>query len=75
MGAWRFVREQFLDGTVRDVARRVPRYVGRGASASPAPGSHKVHVREQEAILEEALQIPAETATPVVQRHVAPATS
>ena len=34
---------------------RVPRYVGREASASPAPGSHKVHVEEQEAIVAEAL--------------------
>lgn len=75
MGAWRFVREQFLDGGVRDVARRVPRYVGRDASASPAPGPHKVHVAEQEGIVEEALQIPAETSTEVVHRHAAPATS
>jgi 2-oxoglutarate dehydrogenase E1 component len=75
MGAWRFVREQFLDGAVRDVARRVPRYVGREASASPAPGSHKLHVREQEAIVEAALAIPAEAATQVVSRQAAPATS
>ena len=40
MGAWRFVREQFLDGGMRD-SRRVVRYVGREESASPAPGSHK----------------------------------
>src|SRR6185295_3148657 len=41
MGAWRFVREAFLDGLVRDQGRRVPRYIGRDASAAPAPGSHK----------------------------------
>ena len=55
MGAWRFVREQFLDGDVPGAGGRQPRYVGREASASPAPGSHKVHVQEQEAIVEEAL--------------------
>jgi 2-oxoglutarate dehydrogenase E1 component len=56
MGAWRFVRERFLDGDLTDPGRRVPRYVGRAASASPAPGSHKVHVVEQEAIVREALR-------------------
>jgi 2-oxoglutarate dehydrogenase E1 component len=56
MGAWRFVRERFLDGEVADSGRRVPRYVGRVASASPAPGSHKVHLQEQEAIVGEAFR-------------------
>jgi 2-oxoglutarate dehydrogenase E1 component len=55
MGAWRFVREQFLDGHVRGAEGRAPRYVGRPASASPATGSYKLHVQEQEAILEDAL--------------------
>ena len=56
MGAWRFVRERFLDG---DVARggRAPRYAGRAASAAPAPGSLKVHLAEQEALVREALTI------------------
>jgi len=66
MGAWRFVREQFLDGVVRDPGRRVPRYVGRAASAAPAPGSHKVHVQEQEALVREALEVPK--AAPVSTR-------
>ncbi|HSB60121.1 MAG TPA: multifunctional oxoglutarate decarboxylase/oxoglutarate dehydrogenase thiamine pyrophosphate-binding subunit/dihydrolipoyllysine-residue succinyltransferase subunit [Vicinamibacteria bacterium] len=56
MGAWRFVRERFLDGELRDPGGRVPRYLGREASAAPAPGSHKVHVAEQEAIVNEALR-------------------
>jgi 2-oxoglutarate dehydrogenase E1 component len=56
MGAWRFVREQFLDGVVREPGRRVPRYVGRPESAAPAPGSHKVHVQEQEALVRQALE-------------------
>ena len=72
MGAWRFVREQFLDGGLRDM-RRAVRYVGREESASPAPGSHKVHVAEQEAIVAEALRATAET--PVAVRQAAPATS
>jgi 2-oxoglutarate dehydrogenase complex dehydrogenase (E1) component-like enzyme len=56
MGAWRFVRERFLDGDVPDSAGRVPRYAGRPASASPAAGSHKIHVAEQEAVVKAALE-------------------
>jgi 2-oxoglutarate dehydrogenase E1 component len=54
MGAWRFVRERFLDGGV-DAGGRVLRYAGRRESASPAAGSHKVHVQEQEALIRAAL--------------------
>ncbi len=54
MGAWRFVRERFLDGDV-PVGGRVPRYAGRRASASPAAGTLKVHVAEQEALVADAL--------------------
>lgn len=70
MGAWRFVREGFLDGVVRDPGRRVPRYVGRGESAAPAPGSHKVHVQEQEELVRKALEAaaPAATAVPAAAR-------
>jgi 2-oxoglutarate dehydrogenase E1 component len=56
MGAWRFVRERFLDGEVEAGGRRL-RYAGRAASASPAPGSLKVHVLEQEALVREALGV------------------
>ncbi len=70
MGAWRFIREQFLDGALRD-ARRAVRYVGREESASPASGSHKVHVAEQEAIVAKALAAPVET--PLSVRQAAPA--
>jgi len=56
MGAWRFVRERLLDGDVLDPAGRKPRYVGRPVSAAPAPGSYKVHVQEQEAIIRTALE-------------------
>jgi 2-oxoglutarate decarboxylase len=55
MGTWRFIRERFLDGEVAGAAGRALRYIGRHASASPAPGSHKVHVAEQEEIVNEVL--------------------
>jgi 2-oxoglutarate dehydrogenase E1 component len=54
MGAWRFARERFLDGDV-ETGGRVPRYAGRAASAAPAPGSLRVHVAEQEALVRDAL--------------------
>jgi len=54
MGAWRFVRERILDGDV-DTGGRALRYAGRAASAAPAPGSLRVHLAEQEALVEEAL--------------------
>ena len=55
MGAWRFLRERFLDGEVSGFQHRTPSYVGRAASASPAPGSHKVHVREQDELVAKAI--------------------
>ncbi|MCM2254128.1 MAG: multifunctional oxoglutarate decarboxylase/oxoglutarate dehydrogenase thiamine pyrophosphate-binding subunit/dihydrolipoyllysine-residue succinyltransferase subunit [Vicinamibacteria bacterium] len=55
-GAWRFLREQFLDGAIADPGGRVPRYLGRAASAAPAPGSHKVHQQEQDAMIAAALR-------------------
>ena len=58
MGAWRFVRERFLDGDVGgELSLKLLRYVGREPSAAPAPGSHKAHLREQEAIVEQALRL------------------
>ncbi len=60
MGAWRFIREQFLEGHVEGVApSRAPRYIGRRALASPAPGSHHAFESEQEALVAEALRAPA----------------
>ena len=61
MGAWRFVRERFLDGDVR-ASGRLPRYVGRADSASPASGRLKVHLAEQQALVRDALRLAA-TAT------------
>jgi len=74
MGAWRFVREQFLDGAVPGVSRS-PSYIGREPSASPAPGSHKAHVREQEEIVALAIKGAAVPEPETVVRGAAPATS
>jgi 2-oxoglutarate dehydrogenase E1 component len=57
MGAWRFVRERFLEGDVESGGRQ-PRYAGRAESAAPAPGSLKVHLAEQEALVKDALRTP-----------------
>jgi 2-oxoglutarate dehydrogenase E1 component len=64
MGAWRFVRERFLDGDV-DAGGRALRYAGRKESASPATGSHKVHLQEQEGVLRSALAADVPVQTPV----------
>jgi multifunctional 2-oxoglutarate metabolism enzyme len=68
MGAWYFVEEQMQSiiwsaGT-RGPLRRQLRYVGRPAAASPAPGAHKVHHDQQEALVNEAF-----AATPGVVRR------
>jgi 2-oxoglutarate dehydrogenase E1 component len=59
MGAWRFLRERFLDGEVVAGGRQL-RYVGRDASASPAPGQLRVHLAEQEALVRAALRLAEE---------------
>jgi len=56
MGAWRYLRDHFTDGDVRDPAGRALQYVGRDASAAPAPGSFRSHTREQEAIVDEVVR-------------------
>jgi len=55
MGAWRFLRERFLDGDVPGFQHRVIGYAGRDPSASPAPGSHKAHNEEQADLIAKAL--------------------
>jgi 2-oxoglutarate dehydrogenase E1 component len=55
MGAWRFVRERFLDDRI-DPAARTLGYAGGAESAAPAPGSLKVHLGEQEALVRDALR-------------------
>jgi 2-oxoglutarate dehydrogenase E1 component len=57
MGAWRFVREQIQPLLAQ--SRRVIGYIGRPESASTASGSHRRHLQEQQAILDEAFEIRA----------------
>ena len=74
MGAWRFVRERFLDEGVPGAGGRALRYVGRPPSASPAAGSYKVHLAGAGSDLEDALAISSAAAVlPIAQP--APATS
>jgi 2-oxoglutarate dehydrogenase E1 component len=59
MGAWRFLQPR-LDAVLEDLygtCEEQVHYVGRPASASPATGSAKVHKREQENVINEALNI------------------
>ncbi len=58
MGAWTFVApciEEVLEELGRKGDR--PTYVGRKMAASPAAGYLKIHNREQEALIAEALNI------------------
>jgi 2-oxoglutarate dehydrogenase E1 component len=52
MGAWYFVEEQLQDLIER--CRRSLKFVGRPAAASPATGAHKVHIEQQQHLVEEA---------------------
>jgi len=52
MGPWRFVRE-FIQPML-DRSRRTLRYIGRPESASPATGSYKRHLQEQQEIVDAA---------------------
>jgi len=54
MGAWPFWLQTWLD-VFSD--RKLPRYVGRKAAASPATGSHQQHLREQNALIAEAFDV------------------
>jgi 2-oxoglutarate dehydrogenase E1 component len=51
-GAWSFLYERLQEGLKRPV-----RYVGRAASASPAEGSYRQHIHEQNRLLDEAFFI------------------
>jgi multifunctional 2-oxoglutarate metabolism enzyme len=50
MGAWRFLRKKMQP--LLDPTKRTIRYIGRGESASPAPGSYKQHLRDQAEIID-----------------------
>jgi 2-oxoglutarate dehydrogenase E1 component len=50
MGAWNFVRPRLAA-----LVRKHVRYIGRRASATPAPGFHNIYKLEQEAVISEAV--------------------
>lgn len=58
MGPWSHVGE-FIEEVATEVgfANPRPRYAGRPTAASPATGSHKRHVQEQAALLDDALTL------------------
>ena len=66
MGAWSFVQDR-----IRDILRsgRGLFYAGRPRSASPATGSHKRHLAEQEAVVSSALDGPALEASSTVMNR------
>ena len=58
MGAWPFV-SSFLEEVAEEAGAKNPRprYAGRASAASPATGSHKRHVKEQQALIKSALTL------------------
>ena len=58
MGAWTFVEPRVEDALV-DIGHgsKRPRYVGRTEMAAPAPGTTKLHARQQAALVDEALTL------------------
>ena len=58
MGPWSFV-STFIEEVAEDIGfeKPRPRYAGRPSAASPATGSHKRHVEEQAALLDDALTL------------------
>ncbi|WP_193367079.1 2-oxoglutarate dehydrogenase E1 component [Pelagibius marinus] len=58
MGPWAFV-SSFIEEVAEDIGfeKPRPRYAGRPSAASPATGSHKRHVEEQAALLDDALTL------------------
>jgi len=58
MGAWSYIQPR-LEDVIQEVGGRATRpvYVGRLPAASPATGMAKVHVREQEKLITQALNV------------------
>ena len=50
MGGWQFIRNR-----LQRIIGRPPEYVGRGPSASPAPGFPLIYRQQQEAIIDQAI--------------------
>src|ERR1700734_4274590 len=69
MGAWRFVQEQMQP--ILEPTRRVLRYAGRAASASPAAGSLKRHQQELAELLEQAFSAEIKLEVPAKRRVAA----
>ena len=59
MGAWTFLDRRLEDVLVELTVPARPRYVGRSEAASPATGNFARHVREPEALVNEALTVEA----------------
>jgi len=57
MGAWNFVDRKIEDVTIAMGTPKRPRFVGRVAAASPATGLAKVHVSEQNGLVDRALTL------------------
>jgi 2-oxoglutarate dehydrogenase E1 component len=63
MGAWRFIGPKI--GALLDELGQTDlriRYAGRPEAASPAAGYLKIHQKEQKALVDEALKLPAQQA-------------
>jgi 2-oxoglutarate dehydrogenase E1 component len=59
MGAWSFVSPR-IDDVLETIGRNIRvRYTGRPEAASPAAGYLKIHEKEQKALVEQALSVPA----------------
>ena len=56
MGAWTFINP-WIEEALIDIGHKSkrPRYVGRAEMAAPAPGTMKLHVEQQAALVDEAL--------------------
>ena len=59
MGAWFFIREH-LEEVLASINNKYQRitYIGRPEAASPASGSLRHHIKQQNALIDEALTIP-----------------
>jgi 2-oxoglutarate dehydrogenase E1 component len=64
MGAWTYLDRRIENVLIElDGACKRPVYAGRPEAASPATGSHRRHVREQEALVDQALTVQARGAS------------
>jgi 2-oxoglutarate dehydrogenase E1 component len=64
MGAWNFI-DRRLENVMVELKMPAlrPRYVGRPGSAAPATGLMKRHLKEQKALVDEALTLPTKPKT------------